>query len=93
MVTSEDDTGWLAFLRRLVARGLSRIGLVISDAHGGLQAAISAALPGAAWQRCRTHMRNLLTRVRKSAQSLVATLVGTVFAQTDAESTRARLAG
>ena len=42
-------------------------------------------MPGASWQRCRTHAsRNLLTRVPKSAQGLVATLVRTVFEQPDA---------
>jgi hypothetical protein len=29
--------------------------LVTSDAHAGLVAAIGATLPGATWQRCRTH--------------------------------------
>jgi putative transposase len=85
VVTSEDGAGWLAFLRSLVARGLSGVRLASSDAHPGLVAAIAATLPGAAWQRCRTHfMRNLLTRVPKSAQSFVATMVRTIFAQPDA---------
>jgi putative transposase len=85
VVTSEDGAGWLAFLRSLVARGLSGVRLVTSDAHPGLVDAIAATLPGAAWQRCRTHaMRNLLTRVPKSAQSFVATMVRTIFAQPDA---------
>ena len=76
VVTSEDGAAWLAFLRSLVARGLSGVRLVTSDAHPGLVDAIAATLPGAAWQRCRTHfMRNLLTRVPKSAQSFVATMV------------------
>jgi putative transposase len=85
VVTSEDGAAWLAFLRGLVARGLSGVKLVSSDAHPGLVDAIAATLPGAAWQRCRTHfMRNLLTRVPKSAQSFVATMVRTIFAQPDA---------
>jgi putative transposase len=86
VVTSEDGAAWLAFLRSLVARGLNGVKLVTSDAHPGLVDAIAATLPGAAWQRCRTHaMRNLLTRVPKSTQSFVATMVRTIFAQPDAE--------
>jgi putative transposase len=85
VVTSEDGAAWLAFLRSLVARGLSGVRLVTSDAHPGLVDAIAATLPGAAWQRCRTHaLRNLLTRVPKGAQSFVATMVRTIFAQPDA---------
>jgi len=85
VVTSEDGAAWLAFMRGLVARGLSGVKLVSSDAHPGLVDAIAATLPGAAWQRCRTHfMRNLLTRVPKSAQGFVATMVRTIFAQPDA---------
>ncbi len=85
VVTAEDGAAWLAFMRGLVARGLSGVKLASSDAHSGLVDAIAATLPGAAWQRCRTHfMRNLLTRVPKSAQSFVATMVRTIFAQPDA---------
>jgi transposase-like protein len=85
VVTAEDGAAWLAFVRGLVARGLDGVKLVSSDAHPGLVDAIAATLTGAAWQRCRTHfMRNLLTRVPKSAQSFVATMVRTIFAQPDA---------
>ncbi len=87
VVTSEDGAAWLAFLRSLVARGLGGVKLVTSDAHPGLVDAIAATLPGAAWQRCRTHfMRNLLTRVPKAAQGFVATMVRSIFAQPDADS-------
>jgi transposase-like protein len=86
VASAEDGAGWLAFLRGLVARGLSGVQLVVSDAHPGLVAAIGSALPGAAWQRCRTHyLRNLLTRVPKSAQRHVATQVRTIFDQADAD--------
>jgi transposase-like protein len=86
VASTEDGAGWLAFLRGLVARGLTGVQLVISDAHRGLVAAIGSALPGAAWQRCRTHyLRNLLTKVPKSAQPHVATQVRTIFDQADAE--------
>ncbi len=86
VITTEDGAGWLAFLRALVARGLSGVQLVISDAHEGLKGAIEAVLAGASWQRCRTHaMRNLLTKVPKSSQSMVATLVRTMFEQPDGE--------
>jgi transposase-like protein len=89
VVTSEDGAAWLAYVRGLVARGLSGVKLVSSDAHPGLVDAIAATLPGAAWQRCRTHfMRNLLTRVPKSAQSFVATMVRTIFAQPDGATVR-----
>jgi transposase-like protein len=91
VASSEDGAGWLAFLRSLVARGLSGVALVISDDHAGLVNAIAAVLPGAAWQRCRTHYhRNLLTRVPKSAQPWVSTLVRTIFEQPDAASVRAQ---
>jgi putative transposase len=55
VASAEDGAGWLAFLRGLLARGLSGVQLVISDAHPGLVSAIGSALPGAGWQRCRTH--------------------------------------
>ena len=91
VITTEDGAGWLAFLRGLVARGLTGVALVISDAHQGLVDAIASTLPGSSWQRCRTHyMRNLLTRVPKSAQAMVATLVRTIFAQPDRDSVLAQ---
>ena len=89
VVTGEDGAGWLAFLRGLKARGLRGVELVISDAHAGLTDAIRSTLRGAAWQRCRTHfMRNLLTKVPKSMQPFVATLVRSIFAQPDTDSVR-----
>jgi putative transposase len=82
---SEDGAFWTQFLRGLVARGLSGVQLVTSDAHEGLKRAIAAVVQGASWQRCRTHfMRNALGLVPKTAQPMVAATIRTVFAQPDA---------
>ena len=68
VTTSEDGAGWLAFFRDLVARGLTGVRLVTSDAHAGLVAAIGATLSGAAWQRCRTHYAANLMSVTPEEQ-------------------------
>ena len=73
-----DGAFWLSFLRSLSARGLEGVELVISDAHRGLRDAIATVFSGASWSAAadRTHfMTNLLTRVPKSAQPWVATMV------------------
>ena len=68
---SEDGAFWLRFLRSPVARGLSGVRLVSSDAHEGLTGAIAAVLQGASWQRCRVHfLRNVLGLVPKAAQEM-----------------------
>jgi putative transposase len=86
---SEDGAFWHAFLRSLVARGLSGVKLVTSDAHQGLKGAIAAVLQGASWQRCRTHfMRNACALVPKGAQQMVAATIRTVFVQPDPQAAR-----
>ena len=91
IITQESGPGWSDFLRGLVNRGLTGVKLVISDAHSGLKSAISSELSGASWQRCRTHfMRNVLTKVPKSSQAFVASIIRTVFAQVDVESVEAQ---
>ena len=69
VTTAEDGAGWLAFFRGLVARGLTGVKLVTSDAHAGLVAAIGATLPGASWQRCRTHYAVNLMAVTPKASA------------------------
>jgi transposase-like protein len=91
VTSAEDGAGWLGFFRGLTARGLTGVQLVTSDAHRGLVDAIGATLPGASWQRCRTHyLRDLLTQVPKSQGRWVATMVRTVFDQPDSEEVHAQ---
>jgi len=80
---SEAETFWSGFLKNLARRGLRGVKLVISDAHEGLKAAIRRVF-GAAWQRCRVHwMRNALSYVGKTQQSMVAAALRQAFLQSD----------
>lgn len=89
---SEDEPFWTQFLRSLVARGLSGVELVISDAHAGLTAAVAKVMSGASWQRCRVHfMRNVLTHVPKGDKSMAAAAIRTIFAQPTAETAHRQL--
>jgi putative transposase len=91
VTTSEDGAGWLGFFRDLVARGLSGVRLVTSDAHAGLVAAIGATLTGAAWQRCRTHYAaNLMSLTPKSSWGWVKALLHSVYDQPDADAVHAQ---
>ena len=91
VTTSEDGAGWLGFFRDLTARGLTGVRLVTSDAHSGLVAAIAATLPGAAWQRCRTHYAaNLMATTPKSSWPWVKALLHSVYDQPDADAVHAQ---
>jgi putative transposase len=91
VTSSEDGAGWLGFFRDLTARGLSGVKLVTSDAHAGLVAAIAATLPGATWQRCRTHYAaNLMSVTPKSSWGWVKALLHSVYDQPDADAVQAQ---
>ncbi len=91
VTSGEDGAGWLAFFRDLTARGLTGVKLVTSDAHAGLVAAIGATLPGASWQRCRTHYAaNLMSATPKASWPWVKTLLHSVYDQPDAASVNAQ---
>jgi putative transposase len=87
VTSGEDGAGWLTFFRDLTARGLTGVRLVTSDAHAGMVAAIGATLPGATWQRCRTHYAaNLMATCPKASWPWVKTLLHSVYDQPDAAS-------
>src|SRR5947199_2654685 len=91
VTSAEDGAGWLAFFRDLTARGLTGVALVTSDAHRGLVDAIGATLPGAAWQRCRTHYAaNLMAATPKASWPWVRALLHSVYDQPDAASVHAQ---
>jgi transposase-like protein len=91
VTSAEDGAGWLGFFRDLTARGLAGVQLVTSDAHRGLAGAIGATLPGASWQRCRTHYAaNLMSTTPKASWPWVKTLLHSVYDQPDAASVHAQ---
>lgn len=91
VTSSEDGAGWLAFFRDLTARGLTGVRLVTSDAHAGLVAAIGATLPGATWQRCRTHYAaNLMSVTPKASWPWVKAMLHSVYDQPDAAAVHAQ---
>ena len=91
VATSETRTAWNLFFADLVARGLSGVRLVTSDAHAGLVDAIAANLPGATWQRCRTHYAaNLMSVCPKNLWPAVKAMLHSVYDQPDAASVNAQ---
>lgn len=92
VVNSEDVETWRSFLQGLVARGVRGVKLVTSDAHPGLKQAIREVFVGAGWQRCRVHfIRNVMGKVPKAAQAMVAATVRPIFEQANREAAQGRL--
>jgi putative transposase len=91
VATSETGAAWNEFFADLVARGLTGVRLVTSDAHAGLVEAIAANLPGASWQRCRTHYSaNLMSVTPKSMWPAVKAMLHSVYDQPDAPAVHAQ---
>jgi transposase-like protein len=89
---NDEGSAWPAFIAGLIERGLTGVRLVISDDHRGLVKAVHQQLLGAAWQRCRVHFtRNAQDLVPRSARSMVATVIRSIFEQPDETQARAQL--
>lgn len=89
---NDEGSAWPRFVRSLVERGLHGVRLVVSDDHPGLVKAIREQLLGSGWQRCRVHFtRNAQELVPRSARSMVASAIRSIFEQPDARSARDQL--
>ena len=78
----EDKSGWSAFLRHLVDRGLKGVELVTSDACRGLVESIDEFLPDARWQRCVVHFyRNVFSHVPAAKVREVSHMLKAIHAQ------------
>ena len=81
----EHEVHWRAFLKDLQSRGLSGVGLVVSDDHLGLKAARQAVFGGLPWQRCQFHLQqNAQAYVpRQALKAEVAADIRAVFNAAD----------
>ena len=78
----EDKSGWSAFLRHLVERGLKGVRLIISDACRGLVESAAEYLPDARWQRCMVHFyRNVFSHVPATKVRDVSHMLKAIHAQ------------
>jgi transposase-like protein len=89
---AETESFWREFLRSLRARGLTGVGLCVSDCHEGLRAAIAQVL-GCPWQRCSVHfLRNMLGHCAKSQQPMISAAIRGIFTASSGQEARERLA-
>lgn len=87
----ESKESYNQLFRSLKARGMASPSLVVSDAHGGLTAAILESFPGASWQRCKVHfMRNILAHVPHKAKDVFARELKEIWLAPTAEIARER---
>ena len=54
---AEHELTWEGIFSDLKERGLSKVDLIISDGHTGIQSAAGRIFPGSSWQMCHVHVR------------------------------------
>jgi transposase-like protein len=80
---NESSDTWSLFFDKLKSRGLHHIGLLVSDAHAGIQSALKSAFVGTSWQRCKVHfMRNILARIPHKHKEMIGKQLSHIFNQT-----------
>lgn len=88
---NESRETWKDFFLTLKNRGLSGVKMITSDAHEGIQYAISHVFPEVSWQRCQVHFpRNIIDKVPKRYQEGLRTELREMFACETLEKARDR---
>ena len=86
---SETEASWMELFKRLKARGLREVDLVVSDAHTGLITALKQQFQGAQWQRCQVHfMRNILGVCPRHLRKDLADQLKLIFTAADTATAR-----
>ena len=81
---SESEATWGDLFRDLKGRGLKGVKLIVSDAHGGIRAAMARHFQGVRWQRCRVHFkRELAKKVSYKVYREIMSEIASVFMPED----------
>jgi transposase-like protein len=90
VIATESEEGWTQFFKGLKEGELQGVRLVVSDAHGGLKAAVRKVLK-AEWQRCKVRFyRNVLVHVAKRSRAEGSEAMKAEFVQRDEKSAKAK---
>ena len=87
---SESEQSWGELFKDLKDRGLGGVRLIVSDAHGGIRAALRRHFQAVAWQRCQVHFkRELCAKVSyRRGKELMRDLSGVLAPQEKVECLR-----
>ena len=70
---AEHELTWEGIFSDLKDRGLTKVDLIISDGHTGIQSAASRMFPGSSWQMCHVHfIRAVLRKVSRKYHKSIA---------------------
>jgi len=88
----ETEESWKELFRELKERGLRRVELATSDAHGGLEAALRAVFPGLIWNRCQAHFRrNVLDKTPSDYRNRMHELLDQILEASSQQQAQERL--
>ena len=70
---AEHELTWEGIFSDLKERGLTKVDLIISDGHTGIQSAAMRMFPGSSWQMCHVHfIRAVLRKVPRKYHKVIA---------------------
>ena len=73
---AEYELTWEGIFSDLKDRGLTKVDLVISDGHTGIQSAASRMFPGSSWQMCHVHfIRAVFRKISRKHHKVVAEIL------------------
>jgi transposase-like protein len=63
---AEHELTWEGMFSDMKERGLSKVDLIVSDSHKGIQSAAGRMFPGSSWQMCHVHFIRAVLKKRSS---------------------------